>query len=108
MSERVHKVNQQIKEEVSSFLHTNLGAHNGIFSVTAVNTTPDLRYATIWYSYLGEDLKGFERDLAEHSRALQRYVNSRLTMKYVPKLAYRFDKSGEYAQQISKIIDEAK
>jgi ribosome-binding factor A len=107
MSERVRKVNQQIKQEVSAYLQANLEVKNGVFTVTAVETTPDLKFAKVWYSYLGGDEQKIETSLRSNKSGAQRHVNSKLTMKYVPRLEFCYDKSGEYAEHISKLLNNS-
>lgn len=107
MSERVHQVNQLLKEEVGSYLQENLGGHSGFLTITVVETARDLKTATIWYGYVGDDLPRVTGELRKVKRDLQAHINKRLNMKNVPKLFFKHDTSGEYAAEISKIIDEA-
>lgn len=107
MSERVQQVNQLLKQEVGSYLQENLRDHAGMLTITAVETTHDLKLATIWYGYVGGDLGTVMSELRRHKRDLQMYINKRLAMKSVPRLEFKYDKSGDYAVEISKLIDEA-
>lgn len=107
MSERVQQVNQLLKQEVGSYLQENLCGHAGLLTITAVETTHDLKLATVWYGYVGDDLGTVMEELRRNKRGLQTYINKRLAMKSVPKLELKYDKSGDYATKISKIIDEA-
>lgn len=107
MSERVQQVNHLLKEEVSQFLQENLDGHTGFLTITAVETTNDLKAATVWYGYVGDDLGKVTNELRKIRRNLQTHINKRLTMKSVPKIILKHDNSGEYAMKISKIIDKA-
>lgn len=107
MSERVQQVNRLLKQEIGGYLQEHLTAHAGFLTITAVETTSDLKLATVWYGYVGNDLGSAVKELLKGRRALQTYINKRLAMKSVPKIVLKYDKSGEYATEISKIIDEA-
>lgn len=107
MSERVQQVNMLLKQEVGKYLQEQLGDHAGFLTITAVETTPDLKLATIWYGYVGEDLAVVTKLLRKEKRSLQSYINKRLTMKSVPRIVLKHDNSGDYAVEISKKIEEA-
>lgn len=106
MSERVQQVNQLLKQEVGKYLQETLTRHQGFLTVTAVETTSDLKLATIWYGYVGDDLKEVIREIRRSKRDLQAFMSKRLSMKNIPKIALKHDTSGEYATKISKLIDE--
>jgi ribosome-binding factor A len=103
-SNRIQKVNELIKEEVSKILLTELGDHKGLLTITAVETTPDLRQATVWFRYLNGDETEIEKELKAKERSIQHEVNRKFTMKYVPKISFRYDKSGEYADKINELL----
>jgi len=107
MGERLHKVNEQIKKEVGAYLQEHLSPHEGLVTITVVEVAPDLRHAKIWFGYTGTDLGSVLSELRNITRDVQRDLNSKLTMKFVPKISFTVDKSGDYAQKISKIIDES-
>lgn len=107
MSERVEQVNHLLKKEVGNYLQENLGDHTGLLTITAAETTSDLKLATIWYGYVGEDLANVTKQLMRTRRNLQKYINKRLAMKSVPKIVLKYDNSGDYAVTISKAIEEA-
>ncbi len=107
MSQRIQKVNELIRHEISEFLQENLPVHAGILTITAVETSPDLRNTKVWFSYIGHDLGSVTEDIRKHQSGAQKYLNHKLSLKYVPRLSFQFDQSGEYAEKISKVIDEA-
>jgi len=107
MSERVRQVSQLLKQEVSGYLQEHLPDHAGFLTITVVEAAPDLKTATIWYAYVGDDLPVVVKLLRKEKRGLQAYINKRLSMKSVPRLFFKYDSSGDYAVEISQAIDKA-
>ena len=57
-SNRIGRINEEIQREMSSLVRTVKDprvAEAGMVSVTAVETTPDLKYAKIYVSALNKD-----------------------------------------------------
>ncbi len=107
MGERLYKVNEQIKHEVGAYIQEHLRGNLGLVTVTAVESTSDLKHARVWIGYIGETRGSAIAELRRHTREIQTYLNSTLTMKNVPRISFQLDQSGDYAQKISKIIDES-
>jgi ribosome-binding factor A len=107
MSERVQQVNQLLKKEIGGYLQEHLVGHAGFLTITAVESMPDLKTATVWYGYVGDDLGTLKKLLKKEQRSLQTFINKRLAMKNVPRLILKYDNSGDYATEISKKINEA-
>lgn len=106
MSNRIRKVNELLREEVSRSISENLDRDDFV-TVTAVETTEDLKHATIWISILTEEEKGFEDLLAIQSE-VQKDINKKLFMKFVPKLEFKIDHSQEEVERIEKLLREDK
>jgi ribosome-binding factor A len=107
MSERVQQVNELLKQDVAGYLQVHLGDHAGLLTITAVETAHDLKTAVIWYGYVGDDLGKVSGQIRRLRRDLQAYINKKFVMKSVPKITLKYDKSGDYAVEISKLIDDA-
>ena len=103
-------MNEAIREVVSTHIAEDLADPRiGFVTVTAVDTTPDLRHAGVYVTVLGGDS---ERELALRglgaSRGyLQAQIGSELTMKRTPTLEFRYDESTDRGIRISRLIDEA-
>ncbi|MFA5197528.1 MAG: 30S ribosome-binding factor RbfA [Patescibacteria group bacterium] len=104
MSKRTYRVNELIKEEVSQILLKELGSDFGFITVLAVDTRRDLRHATVWVSIIGEKAKAILTQLEDKEKNIQSQLNKRLVLKYVPKLTFELDHSGEYATEIGKTL----
>ena len=55
-SNRMNKIDEELRKEISNIITTELkNPHlTGLISVTKVKTTPDLRYAQVFVSMIGE------------------------------------------------------
>lgn len=107
MNDRIYKINELIREQVSELMLRELPDHEGFVTVTAVETTADLRASTIWYSLIGANEKEIESDILQVEKTIQKTLNTRLKLKRVPKISFRLDKSGDYANKINHLINEA-
>jgi len=108
MSKRVLKINELVKEEISQILFEEIGTDLGFFTVLAVDTTRDLRHSIVWLSYIGENQEALLEELERRGKVIQKNLNRRLVLKYVPKLTYRIDYSGEYAAELEKTFKKIK
>ena len=96
-SNRIGRINEEIQREMSSLIRTVKDprvADAGMVSVTAVETTPDLKYAKIYVSVLDKDasaqaLKG----LKSASGYLRRELGRALNLRNTPELSFLRDDS---------------
>ena len=96
-SNRIGRINEEIQREMSSLIRTVKDprvADAGMVSVTAVETTPDLKYAKIYVSVLDKSasaqaLKGLKSASGYLRRELGRVLNLRNT----PELTFVRDDS---------------
>lgn len=96
-SNRIGRINEEIQRELSSLIRTVKDprvADAGMVSVTAVETTPDLKYAKIFVSVLDKSasaqaLKG----LKSASGYLRRELGRALNLRNTPELTFVRDDS---------------
>ncbi len=96
-SNRIGRINEEIQREMSSLIRTVKDprvAEAGVISVTAVETTPDLKYAKIYVSVLDKSasaqaLKG----LKSASGYLRRELGRALSLRNTPELSFVRDDS---------------
>lgn len=94
---RIGRINEEIQREMSSLIRTVKDprvADAGMVSVTAVETTPDLKYAKIYVSVLdktasAQALKG----LKSASGYLRRELGRALNLRNTPELSFVRDDS---------------
>jgi ribosome-binding factor A len=107
--DRMRRVNVAVREVLSARLAEGLkDPRVGFVTVTAVETTPDLRRARVYVSVLG-DVEERERTLtglgSSHG-VLQAAIASELRMKRTPRLEFVYDESIDRGMRISKLLEE--
>ncbi|MDY0269827.1 ribosome-binding factor A [Trichloromonas sp.] len=105
--QRSHRVAEQIHKEVSALLIKGLkDPRIGFVTITAVEVTPDLHLARIYFSAIGSDVevKNTEKGLKSSVPYLRRELGKRLRMRYVPDLLFLFDHSLAYGNRIDTLL----
>lgn len=105
MSRRVEKVNELLRHEIARLVFQELVMPE--VTVTTVETTPDLRQATVYLQTLDETSEQLIIDRLEaagHGFSAQLF--ERLDLKYVPVLFFKIDHSPQYAKRIEQILTE--
>ena len=94
-SNRIGRINEEIQRELSALIRSVKDPRvKGLISITAVNTTPDLRYAKIFVSVLDKsDVSEVVRGLKSASGYLRRELGSALKLRYTPELLFEEDNS---------------
>ena len=94
-SNRIGRINEEIQRELAALIPTVKDPRvSGMISVTAVETTPDLKFAKIYVSAL--DKGGEEqvlRGLKSASGYLRRELGRSLNLRYTPELTFVRDDS---------------
>jgi ribosome-binding factor A len=108
MNQRLNKVSSLVKQTVAAVLPELAGNESAKITVTAVELSPDLRTGTVWLGLLGDQAtQGRLMALISQLRPdIQQRLGETLTTKFVPRLSFRIDQSGDYAQHIQEIIRE--
>ena len=106
--DRMRRVNEAVREVLSRRLAEGLkDPRIGFVTVTAVETSPDLRHARVFVSVLGGDEER-ERSLAGLASShgvLQGVIASELRMKRTPTLDFVYDESIDRGMRISELLD---
>lgn len=92
---RIGRINEEIQRELSSLIRSVKDPRvTGMVSVTAVETTPDLRYAKIYISVLDKsDCAQVLKGLKSASGWLRRELGRALQLRYTPELVFERDDS---------------
>ena len=105
-SNRIGRINEEIQRELSALIPAVKDPRvSGMISVTAVETTPDLRYAKAYISVLDKEngervLKG----LRSASGWLRRELGSALRLRYTPELVFQLDDSIDKGAHILELL----
>ena len=104
----MRRVNEALREVLSEGIGSLKDPRIGFVTVTGVDTSPDLRQATVYVSVLGSEKK---RDatiagLQSSHGVLQSRVNSELRLKHTPQLTFEYDPTVERGVRLSRLIDE--
>lgn len=94
-SNRIGRINEEIQRELSALIRTVKDPRvHGLVSLTAVETTPDLRYAKVYVSVLdSSDVKEVVKGLKSASGYLRRELGRALPLRYTPELQFVADDS---------------
>jgi ribosome-binding factor A len=106
---RIRRVNEAVREVLSTHITGDLkDPRVGFVTVTAVDTSPDLRHARVYVSVLGEPREREEAlaGLRSSRGFLQAKVGEELRMKRTPTLDFLHDDSIERGMRISALLDE--
>ena len=110
MTERTHRVAENIKEELGWMVERGeiKDPRIGFVTFTDAEVSKDLRHAKIFFSTLGNAKE--RAGLAEGLRSARGYIRTelgrRLRLKYVPEIEFVFDESVEAGARISKLIHQ--
>jgi ribosome-binding factor A len=108
MSERMRRVNKALREVLSEGIGELKDPRIGFVTVTGVDTSPDLRQATVYVSVLGAEKKreAALTGLQSAHGVLQGRVNRELRLKRTPQLTFEYDPTIERGVRLSRLIDE--
>ncbi len=108
-SNRIGRINEEIQRELASLIRTVKDPRvHGLVSITAVDTTSDLRYSRIYVSVLDKsDVKEVVKGLKSAAGYLRRELGAALKLRYTPELQFVEDDSiGQGAHILSLLRDE--
>jgi ribosome-binding factor A len=106
---RLDRVNQLIKEEISTLLQRELkDPRLGFITVTEVETSKDLRVAKVFVSVLGDD-RQWAASLAALTSArgfVRNWLRRNLDLRVTPEVDFRPDRSMEHAAKIQSLLKQ--
>ena len=107
-SNRIGRINEVIERELAALILTVKDPRvHGLVSVTAVDTTPDLRYAKIYVSVLDKsDVKEVVKGLKSAGGYLRRELGRSLQLRYTPELTFVADDSIAEGAHILELIEK--
>lgn len=109
MNGRMLRVNSTIREVLADEIERMSDSRLEMVSVTAVDTSPDLRQATVFVDVLSEDRRQDALEaLRGAAKRLQSVLGSEIRMKYTPALQFEMDPGVTGGERIDAILRELK
>jgi ribosome-binding factor A len=108
MPERMRRVNEVMREVLGDAISSELeDPRIGFVTVTAVETSPDLRSARVYVSVLGDatEREATLAGLRSSHGVLQGSIARQLRLKRTPTLSFHYDDSPERGIRISRLLD---
>jgi len=105
---KINRINEDIQRVLASLLRNikDPRINQGMISVTAVDTTGDLRHATVYLSvYDLKSEKEFNKGLKSASGWLRRELGQALSLRNTPELRFELDGSIERGAKINTILN---
>lgn len=106
---RVDRVNQLLLEELARLLRREVkDPRVARVTVTGVETTPDLRHATVYVRTLGDETP--VEEAIEGLRSAEGYLRGtlgrELHMRRIPEFTFEADRTLERARRIEHLLDQ--
>lgn len=112
MSRRTDRVNEQLREEISTLLARQIKDPrlNRVISITRVVTSGDLRSATVYISVMGnqETKQTALNGIQSAASFLRRELRDRINMRHTPFMTYKLDESLEEADQVLRLMNQVR
>ncbi|WEV44370.1 ribosome-binding factor A [Lactobacillus sp. ESL0684] len=112
MKHRIGRVEGEILRELTKILRKNIrDPRVSDVTITAVECTNDLSYATVYYSILSDDQTKEAEVMAglDKAKGMMRHLLGQvLTVYKVPELIFKRDNSVKYGSKIDRLIAEVK
>ena len=113
LNNRILRINEDIQREMSSLLRNIKDPRvkrQGMISVTAVETTNDLRYAKVYISVLEllkpESEKELMKGLKSASGYLRSEIGKALNLRYTPEFLFEIDDSIARGARINTLLSD--
>lgn len=107
-SNRIGRINEEIQKELAAKIRNlkDPRVQDTMISITHVETTPDLRYAKVYVSFLQEErAKEALKGLKSAAGYLRRELGQALQLRYTPELQWTLDDSIVYGAKMMKLIN---
>ena len=104
---RIGRINDEMQKEIAVALRDvkDPRVSSAFISITAVETTPDLKFAKVFYSVLSGDKKEIAKGLKSSAGYLRRQLAQKMNLRMTPELTFCEDHSIEHGAHISKLLE---
>jgi ribosome-binding factor A len=104
----MRRINELMREVIGGAIATELqDPRIGFVTVTAVETSPDLRSARVFVSVLGteEEREATLAGLRSSHGVLQARIAREMRIKRTPTLTFHYDDTAERAERVTRLMD---
>lgn len=115
MNRRMEKINELIQQELSKIIHEEMidTSQNYLVTVQEIQTAEDLKTARVWVSIFSQKISEIKKrqvikKLQSRAYQFQNSLNQRINLRFIPKLTFKLDDSGEILQKIDEAIKKSK
>ncbi len=110
-NQKIIRVNEEIQKEVAEIIRgdsiKDARMKDIMVSVTAVDTTTDLKNAKIFISVLQDNKKDDVLDVLNgSSKFIRKELARRINLRNTPEISFKLDNSIAYGIKMAKIIHE--
>ena len=102
------RINDEMKKELAVILRDikDPRVADNFVSVTAVDVTPDLKFAKIYFSAITGDKKEIRKGLVSASGFIRKRLAETLNLRITPELTFEHDDSIEYGSHINSLLKQ--
>ncbi len=104
-----NRTNEDIKREIAAIIRELKDPRlPSLVTVTAVNVTPDLKFAKVYVSVFGDKTVADNAMAALKAAAgfVRMQLSHRIKIRYTPEITFVFDNSIAFGAHISSVINE--
>ena len=101
------RINDEMQKELAVALREvkDPRVKDAFISITAVDVTPDLKFAKVYYSAMMGDKKEVAKGLKSSAGYLRRVLATKMNLRMTPELSFFEDKSIAHGAHISKLLE---
>jgi ribosome-binding factor A len=102
------RVGDLMRQEIADILiHKIKDPRIGFVTITGVEVSDDLRHAKVFVSIYKEEERETTLKIIEAAKGfIRRELGKRMSLRFIPELIFRIDKSIEYGAKIDQILKE--
>jgi len=109
MSQRIKRINELLKHEISQLILREIDFPDILVTITNIDTSADLRHAKVKISALPQDKNELAIEIINQNIfQIQQKLNRKLRMKPIPKIRFEIDQVEIKAQRIEELLSKNK
>ncbi|MGB0992351.1 MAG: 30S ribosome-binding factor RbfA [Akkermansiaceae bacterium] len=106
MSQRLDRINELLRREISTVVQRDFEFKNALVTISAAEITQDLREAKVFVSVLGGHGHRVIEQLEQKRGMIQSRIAKRVVLRCTPILMFRLDSSAERGVEMVNLLDE--